>query len=106
MTLPCSCLRVAGATRQQREVHRCAMPWPRLGPHAAAVRLDDAPRDRQAYAVAGIRVASVQSLEHDENPFAVTRLEAYPVIGHRKHPLQIVACGVDVNLGALPAAKL
>ena len=43
---------------RQRERERRALPGPRLGPDAAAVRLGEAARDREAEARAGARVAA------------------------------------------------
>ena len=72
----------AWRSRRQREAEGGAAAWLTIGPHPAAVALDDAAHDRQADA-GPLVFLTMQSREWLEKGRAGARLEADAVVGNR-----------------------
>src|SRR5205823_3254667 len=64
---------------------------------AAAVLIDDLPADGESDARAGVPVASVQPLEDLEEPLAVLRRDADPIVAYREDPALLMRLGPDMD---------
>jgi hypothetical protein len=61
------------------------VPRRRFNPYALGVLLDDLLTDGQPNARSSVFVASMQALEHAEDPLEILRIDADAIIGDRKN---------------------
>jgi hypothetical protein len=81
----------------ESEVEARAFAGFRLGPDEAAMPVDDALADRQAYARTGDIGLPVQPLEYSEHPFGIPLVEPDAVVANGESPKVIVPLGADLD---------
>src|SRR5690348_1215814 len=91
---------------RDREEERASLPGPSVDPDASTVPVDDLLADRKSDPGAGIFVAVVQALEHEEDALAVLRIEPDAVVGDREEPRAVVFAGAHVHARTLGAVEL
>src|SRR5690242_16860233 len=91
---------------REGEEERASLSRPAVDPDAPAVPVDDLLADRQPDAGAGIFVAIVQALEHEEDALAVLRIEPDAVVRDAERPRAAVLARRDVHARGFGAAEL
>src|SRR5438128_2303452 len=86
-----------GRHSRKAEKEARALAGSRFDPNPPAVPLDDALADRQAHSGAGILLTGMQPLEDLKNPAEMLRVNANPIIAHRKDPFSVPLLRANVN---------
>ena len=84
---------------------RGPLPGFRLDPDTTAVPLHDLLGHGQADTGAGALRSGVETLKEQEDPVAVLRIEAHPVVADRELPLAFPFLGPDVHGGRAEGAE-
>ena len=93
-------------TRADGEAEGRARTGGRLYPDAAPMALDDLLADRQANARARVVGPAMEALEDDKDALPVLRVDANPIVPHRKAPRLALPRGRDVHTGRLRPTEL